>query len=1133
MAKSVSASAGYLGRVTGSVVNSDFTLIVAFMWPDSPAANQYRGILDIRGRLGTPTLSAFQIYQVGDSEPGPGVTVFFKRPDNTTNIVRTLGTNAELVGKWIHVAMVFTNLGNEGLVSLYAVTEGFDRFNPQYLTDPDIGLIRPAVDSGNLYVFWDGEDDVSETGHLGHYILVPRALSEDECLDQFLQRDPIGSIVGDDYSYLSFWLASAAGKDWGPTASDFTNFSISPSNTDLQPSEWKGLASQYWLQESSVGILPVTSGDDVYPPVPLALTFTGAGSWGENAAGRGILTGGDTGNFARARVSGTKYDQFDQSQQLSFTLALDFSPSDDFGFGLEVVGARFVWYLSLPGDGTLRSLIDSDEAVASLSGVSGGYHVLTVVLDLGAASSTDRYKVYVDGVLMTTTTGHSPSLVVDFQGDDVDLTVGFLFPSGTYSLFVYSYAVDASRAAADASLLLTSNDSSAIRVGGHGFSYGTATAAFTSSTLNISVSKSSVFVLVNHYRVENVPAPPSISGFVNGVPDGSTYQLIASSSLSDTHAVSNLYYCQGVHGGEDYNVVASFSDVQNVVSVFIVEVLNGRLYELVDRLPSGRNASSQPFTSNPTGLTRQAREMALAFTGTGSASGTEVFSWLRGFVPVDVFGDPSNFTGSTAYARLPYAGSYEASFFSSGAGTAEVSIFVVTLRELGHYVAAVQSVDGPADPDSGPYQQAYGSDVRSGDHLVVTVFWDTDVTAGVTDSLGNLYSDCGLGRTPRPSDGYAQSFVARSSASGACIVTVSFSGSTSGVRIALAEYSGVDRHDPVGVSASGTATSGDLLGPGVVTPAVGSGALLLWAVSDSAGTSSTGFPDALVKRAGDLTYFGDFLFGVDPGSVDPSVFVNGAMSKGVAQSFVLLPATDGFSVRSAPGPNNFLRIVDPGVSPSGDWSTGGWFWAGENSDIFTLYDPGPGRFVGAYLDAGTVRIYLSSSGVGSDEVVVGNEGEWIFLCLTHVSGSSDYTAYWRKQGESSLHSHVLTVGSIINMTPHFTVLGSDVGGDVRGRSFFFFGDSFAVSPSYILAQSENLDFPSDVPLIFLFLDSVSDMTKNYGNATGPKFFDSYGSFLDDQDVPDVEIPPPVPPAPPAGIPFPFILPGAVLQSTPF
>jgi hypothetical protein len=458
MAKSLAASAGYLGRATGSVVNSDYTLIVSFMWPNSPSANQYRGVLDIRGRLSATTLSAFQVYQVGDSEPSPGYAVFLKDPDNVTDITRVMGTNAELNGKWIHLALVYSGNASSGSAKVYALTEGFDRSSPSYLFDPDIGPIRPAVDTGNLFIYWNGEDDVSEGAHLGHYILVPRALSESECLDQFLQRDPISSIAGDNYAYLPFWLASAVGKDRGPTATDFTSFSISASNSESQPSEWKGLTSLYWIREASSGTTPAVSADEIYPPLNLNISFSGVGSWGENYAGRGFLTGGDPNMYARDRASGTKYEQFNHAQQITLTVAADFSPSIGFiGYGLEIIGLYDVWFIYTPGDGTMRSIVGGDEAVADFSGVSLGYHILTIVLDLGAASSVDRFKFYVDGVLRTTTTGHSAPYI-DYQNGPVDFTIGHGFPNGVYACFVYSYAIDSAQVAADAAALLSNND---------------------------------------------------------------------------------------------------------------------------------------------------------------------------------------------------------------------------------------------------------------------------------------------------------------------------------------------------------------------------------------------------------------------------------------------------------------------------------------------------------------------------------------------------------------------------------------------------------------------------------------------------------------------------------------------------
>lgn len=184
--------------------------------------------------------------------------------------------------------------------------------------------------------------------------------------------------------------------------------------------------------------------------------------------------------------------------------------------------------------------------------------------------------------------------------------------------------------------------------------------------------------------------------FVGGFSTGNVTQRIPTDSKSNTFAVlagpttdsvasytGSTWYCEGGAGGSSHVVTVRSSGVATtgVLAGYLVEIVAGAAGGVLDQAPAGLNDTSSPFTTNTSGTTTQADEIAILYYSTGTtAAGPEVITWGNGFTQIDAQGDGNFVTGGTAYKVLSSTGTVQGSITSAGAGTTETIGFVATFK---------------------------------------------------------------------------------------------------------------------------------------------------------------------------------------------------------------------------------------------------------------------------------------------------------------------------------------------------------------------------------------------------------------------------------------------------------------------
>jgi hypothetical protein len=203
----------------------------------------------------------------------------------------------------------------------------------------------------------------------------------------------------------------------------------------------------------------------------------------------------------------------------------------------------------------------------------------------------------------------------------------------------------------------------------------------------------------------------------------------------------------------------------------------------------------------------------------------------------------------------------------------------------------VQKADDAGTSTLGPVAsatQVWGGNPASGNCVLVAVFWKGAVTiTSVTDTQGNVYTDCGAGKLTRPTDGFLQTFGAFGITGGTTpTVTVNFSAaSATEIDVYLNEY-----HPATGevlsfdsATSSATGTTGNSLTTGNLTPTINSGIVFAQGCANSTlSAAGAGF----TLRSGNFGGTGgggteDQIFTTSIGTITPSMTWGGAaMTKG-------------------------------------------------------------------------------------------------------------------------------------------------------------------------------------------------------------------------------------------------------------
>lgn len=162
-----------------------------------------------------------------------------------------------------------------------------------------------------------------------------------------------------------------------------------------------------------------------------------------------------------------------------------------------------------------------------------------------------------------------------------------------------------------------------------------------------------------------------------------TYTLVGTTSTSIFGEIISMYLSTNGTGGSGHTASASWTG-SGLGDLYLIEITGGATSGLLDQIssPQWNDDSSSPFTTNATGTLSQANELAVAFTATGTNSGTETLTWGNGFTQIDADGNSSGATGGTAFLVTSATTPVVASFTSAGAGTTEAVSMVATFKAL-------------------------------------------------------------------------------------------------------------------------------------------------------------------------------------------------------------------------------------------------------------------------------------------------------------------------------------------------------------------------------------------------------------------------------------------------------------------
>lgn len=161
-----------------------------------------------------------------------------------------------------------------------------------------------------------------------------------------------------------------------------------------------------------------------------------------------------------------------------------------------------------------------------------------------------------------------------------------------------------------------------------------------------------------------------------------SYTQVGSTVLyADSSGGAAVFKCENGAGGSGHT--ASCSLPGDFKEIAFLEVVGAVTSGIVDRAPAGNDATTSPYTSNSTGTTVQADELAVSWAVPADADGTETRTWGNSFVELE--GEPDahiGFTGGLATRSLSATGSYQSSLtITSTIGpVTECLLFILTLK---------------------------------------------------------------------------------------------------------------------------------------------------------------------------------------------------------------------------------------------------------------------------------------------------------------------------------------------------------------------------------------------------------------------------------------------------------------------
>lgn len=207
---------------------------------------------------------------------------------------------------------------------------------------------------------------------------------------------------------------------------------------------------------------------------------------------------------------------------------------------------------------------------------------------------------------------------------------------------------------------------------------GVAGLAITTATRTTAASGSTFSVAVVWFASGGVGAVPTVTDS-----KGNTYTQVGSALTNGNNRCAIFESVNGT-GGTLHTFTATFLANQDVISIWANEITGALTVSPRDQAPGGNDDNASPYTSLTTGTTAQPNEILIAYGFTLSVSGTEVFTWGNSFTGTgdDQTNANADFTGTSGTRVVSAVNTYQASFTSTGAGSTEALVFIVTYKDL-------------------------------------------------------------------------------------------------------------------------------------------------------------------------------------------------------------------------------------------------------------------------------------------------------------------------------------------------------------------------------------------------------------------------------------------------------------------
>lgn len=231
---SVKSGGAFISRASGALITAgDFSIIGASKWSAAVNGN-FPCAFALQGVAGAASADWVELFQ--DDVPN-GDDIFQSWQLLTGGTGAVLGSNAALVGKWIHWGYSYVALTTT--LTLYAILEGFNPASPSFLLSTSATVKAPL--NNTTFLWNDNSGDIGIGLSEAHWISAGVAMSQAQVLAQFGQRAPTSVVTAVAYSYLDMSTTNPT-TDLGSIASNFTAtnnsggaaFTIDPS----QPSDW-------------------------------------------------------------------------------------------------------------------------------------------------------------------------------------------------------------------------------------------------------------------------------------------------------------------------------------------------------------------------------------------------------------------------------------------------------------------------------------------------------------------------------------------------------------------------------------------------------------------------------------------------------------------------------------------------------------------------------------------------------------------------------------------------------------------------------------------------------------------------------------------------------------------------------